>query len=148
MVYYKIISLQDAPWRGSENDAVQMIHLELDILMTGCSGIRGTCIKAPICKWACPPPWFLWEGQCYKAIMKELTWFEAKDEGIKVGSVLVAPQSDEETQFLIKLQTSNFWINCNNIDNEGWLNTDPNHQVQIKTRVGLKSFQYFISCLY
>ena len=72
-------------------------------------------------KWACPPPWFLWGGNCYKAIVKLLTWHQAKDECLKMGSVLVVPQSDEEAQFLLKLLPRRIWIDCNDIENEGWL---------------------------
>ncbi|XP_038070824.1 hepatic lectin-like [Patiria miniata] len=36
-----------------------------------------------------------------------------------MGSVLVVPQSQEETEFLVQLQQSNFWINCNDLQEEG-----------------------------
>ncbi|XP_038070747.1 perlucin-like protein [Patiria miniata] len=68
---------------------------------------------------ACPPTWYQWGRKCYKAITERLTWSEAKDECIKMGSVLVMPQSQEETDFLLQLQQSNFWINCNDLQDEG-----------------------------
>ena len=93
-------------------------------LMTGCSGINEICKAYTRSKWGCPPPWFLWEEQCCKAIMKPLTWHKAKDECIKMGSVLVIPQLDEETKFLMKLLPFNSWVNCNDINIEGKLNFD------------------------
>ncbi|XP_038071231.1 C-type lectin lectoxin-Enh1-like [Patiria miniata] len=56
-------------------------------LMMGCSGGNEMC-KASIGgrRGACPPTWIQWGGKCYKAITERLTWSEAKDECIKMGS--------------------------------------------------------------
>ncbi|XP_038059597.1 snaclec convulxin subunit beta-like [Patiria miniata] len=69
--------------------------------------------------WACPPTWYQWGRKCYKAITEPLTWFEAKDECTKMGGFLVAPRSHEETDFLVQLLPSKFWINCSDVEKEG-----------------------------
>ncbi|XP_038070744.1 C-type lectin lectoxin-Thr1-like [Patiria miniata] len=88
-------------------------------LMMGCTGGNEMCKASIGHGWACPPTWYQWGRKCYKAITEHLTWSEAKDECIKMGSVLVMPQSQEETEFLVQLQQSNFWINCNDLQEEG-----------------------------
>ncbi|XP_022095914.1 hepatic lectin-like [Acanthaster planci] len=50
---------------------------------------------------------------------KDLTWFEAKDECVKMESALVVPQSDEETDFILGLTSHDFWINCDDLLKEG-----------------------------
>ena len=60
-------------------------------LMTGCTGGNEMCKAAISRQRACPPPWIQWGGKCYKAIMKKLSWFDAKDECVKMGSVLAVP---------------------------------------------------------
>ncbi|XP_038059594.1 asialoglycoprotein receptor 2-like [Patiria miniata] len=93
-----------------------LISLHLMMVYTG----GNEMCKASIARrWACPPPWIQWGGECYRAIMEPLTWSEAKDECIKMGGVLVAPRSQEETDFLVLLLPSRFWINCNDIEKEG-----------------------------
>ena len=66
---------------------------------------------------ACPPAWNQWEDKCYNATTS-LTWFDAREECIKMGGVLVVPQSEEETSFLVKIQPQ-FWINCDDLHTEG-----------------------------
>ncbi|XP_022096039.1 hepatic lectin-like [Acanthaster planci] len=91
-------------------------------LMTGCTGGNEMCKAAIGRRGACPPTWIKWGGKCYKAIMKKMTWFEAKDECVKMGSVLVVPQSDEETELLLRLMAPRFWINCDDLQEEGnWI---------------------------
>ncbi|XP_038058764.1 tetranectin-like [Patiria miniata] len=103
-------------------------------LMMGCSGGNEVCKASGIGrKWACPPPWIQWGGKCYKAITESLTWFQAKDECIKMGGVLVAPQTQEETDFLVRLQPPRFWINCNDIREEGiWECQDGPREVEFR----------------
>ena len=67
---------------------------------------------------ACPPAWNQWEDKCYKVTVRSLTWFEAREECIKMGGVLVVPQSQEETEFLRGME-GKFWINCNDLQTEG-----------------------------
>ncbi|XP_038071230.1 asialoglycoprotein receptor 2-like [Patiria miniata] len=88
-------------------------------LMMGCTGGNEMCKASIGHGWACPPTWYQWGRKCYKAITERLTWSEAKDECIEMGSVLVMPQSQEETEFLVQLQQSNYWINCNDLQEEG-----------------------------
>ncbi|XP_038070449.1 hepatic lectin-like [Patiria miniata] len=86
-------------------------------LMIRCMGSSEMC-EASI-RGACPPTWNHWGGRCYKATDERLTWSEAKEECIKMGSVLVVPQSDDETDFLVSLVSSKFWIHCNDLQSEG-----------------------------
>ncbi|XP_038058765.1 lactose-binding lectin l-2-like [Patiria miniata] len=88
-------------------------------LMIGCTGFNEMCKASVGRRWACPPPWIEWGGKCYTSIMEHLSWSEAKDECTKIGSVLVAPRSQEETDFLMQLLPPEFWINCNDIVEEG-----------------------------
>ncbi|XP_038054630.1 asialoglycoprotein receptor 2-like [Patiria miniata] len=89
-------------------------------LMMSCTGGNEMC-KASIGgrRGACPPTWIQWGGNCYKATTEPLTWFDAKDKCIKMGGALVVPQSQEETDFLVHLQQFDFWINCNDLEEEG-----------------------------
>ncbi|XP_038058762.1 lactose-binding lectin l-2-like [Patiria miniata] len=84
-------------------------------------------------RWACPPPWIQWGGKCYRAVMEHLTWLQAKDECINFGSVLVVPQSQKETDFLIRLVPPWFWINCNDLEEEGtWKCWDGTDEVEFR----------------
>ena len=62
--------------------------------------------------------WSQWEDKCYK-VTEQLPWDEAKQECIKMGGVLVVPQLDGETDFLLKLYNQGFWIGCNQHNNPG-----------------------------
>ncbi|XP_038058758.1 asialoglycoprotein receptor 2-like [Patiria miniata] len=101
-------------------------------LMMGCTGGNEMCkTSSSGRRWACPPPWIQWGGKCYRAIMNPLTWAEAKDECIKMGGVLAVPQSQEETDFLMRLVPTRFWINCNNFEEEGiWKCLDLTDEVE------------------
>ena len=83
-----------------------------------CTGGNERCVASIGGRGACPPAWSRWGDSCYKAI-EELTWYKAKQECIKMGSVLVVPKSQEETDFLLSLQSARFWINCNDLQVEG-----------------------------
>ncbi|XP_038075101.1 lactose-binding lectin l-2-like isoform X2 [Patiria miniata] len=105
-------------------------------LMMGCTGGNEMCKASIGHGWACPPTWYQWGRKCYKAITERLTWSEAKQECIKMGSVLVVPQSQEETEFLLQLvpsEPSGFWINCNDLEEEGaWKCQDGTDEVEYR----------------
>ena len=67
----------------------------------------------------CPPEWSRWGDKCYRATAK-LTWHQAEQECTQMGSVLVVPQSREETDFLLSLVDWSFLIDCNDLEREGW----------------------------
>ena len=67
---------------------------------------------------ACPPEWSRWGDKCYRATAG-LTWHQAKQECTQMGSVLVVPQSRNETDFLVSLVDIPFWIDCNDLQQEG-----------------------------
>ncbi|XP_038055980.1 hepatic lectin-like [Patiria miniata] len=82
---------------------------------------------------ACPPAWSQWGGKCYKQLSENLPWAEAKQECIKMGSILVMPQSQEETDFLLKNVYHWFWINCNDLQVEGtWVCQDGTTEVEYR----------------
>ncbi|XP_038069075.1 ladderlectin-like [Patiria miniata] len=82
---------------------------------------------------ACPPAWIQWGDKCYKAIIKPLTWDEAKHECIEMGSVLVMPQSQAETAFLLENLLSFYWIDCNDQQVEGeWVCQDGTTDVEYR----------------
>ncbi|XP_038054873.1 C-type lectin domain family 6 member A-like [Patiria miniata] len=100
-------------------------------LMIRCTGGNERC-GASI-RGACPPAWSQWGDKCYKKLSENLPWAEAKQECIKMGSVLVMPQSQEETDFLQKNVYYWFWINCNDLQVEGaWLCQDSTTDVEYR----------------
>ncbi|XP_022095913.1 asialoglycoprotein receptor 2-like [Acanthaster planci] len=103
-------------------------------VIAGCIGGNEMCKVASGRRRAChSPPWIQWGGKCYQAVMEELTWFEAKDECVQMGGVLVVPQSDEETGFLLLLTQSDFWVNCNDLRKEGtWVCLDGVDEVEYR----------------
>ncbi|XP_038047776.1 C-type lectin domain family 4 member E-like [Patiria miniata] len=99
---------------------VGLISLCLMIRCTGGNERCGASIRG-----ACPPAWSQWGDKCYKQLSKDLPWAEAKQECINMGSVLVMPQSQEETDFLQKNLVPYFRINCNDLQVEGtWVCQD------------------------
>ncbi|XP_038058763.1 asialoglycoprotein receptor 2-like [Patiria miniata] len=102
-------------------------------LMMGCTDAN-EAFKASIGrKWACPPPWILWGGNCYRAVMEDLTWLQAKEKCTKEGGFLAVPRSLEETDFFLRLLPYRFWINCNDFDNEGtWKCEDGTNGVEFR----------------
>ncbi|XP_022108001.1 C-type lectin domain family 4 member E-like [Acanthaster planci] len=85
-------------------------------LMIRCTGGNERCVAS--IRGACPPDWSQWGDKCYRKLPVNLPWAEAKEECIKMGSVLVMPQSQEETEFLLENLHRYFWINCNDIQAE------------------------------
>ncbi|XP_038055982.1 low affinity immunoglobulin epsilon Fc receptor-like [Patiria miniata] len=107
---------------------VGLISLCLMIRCTGGNERCGASIGG-----ACPPAWSQWGDKCYKKLSKNLPWAEAKQECIKKGSVLVMPQSQEETDFLQKNVYLWFWINCNDLQVEGtWVCQDGTTDVEYR----------------
>ncbi|XP_038054874.1 perlucin-like protein [Patiria miniata] len=107
---------------------VGLISLCLMIRCTGGNERCGASIRG-----ACPPAWSQWGDKCYKKLSKNLPWAEAKQECIKMGSVLVMPQSQEETDFLLKNVHHWFWINCNDLQVEGtWVCQDGTTDVKYR----------------
>ena len=89
------------------------------LCLTGsCFGGKERCVAS--IGGACPPAWIQWGDKCYRATGR-LTWHQAKQECTQMGSVLVVPQSRAETEFLLSLVDTNFWIDCNDLQREGWL---------------------------
>ena len=82
-------------------------------LTRGCTGQKCVTIGE-----ACPPEWSQWGDKCYRAT-GELTWHQAEQECTQMGSVLVVPQSRNETDFLVGLVDRSFWIDCNDLQHEG-----------------------------
>ena len=74
----------------------------------------------------CPSTWIQWEGNCYKPTGQALTWDLAREECVQMGGMMVVPQSDSETQFLLQFMPEaagvfGSWIliDCNDIQVEG-----------------------------
>ncbi|XP_038054609.1 asialoglycoprotein receptor 2-like [Patiria miniata] len=114
-------------------------------LMMRCIGGNESCKASFSGTWACAPSWSQWGGKCYKAIMEPLTWSEAKDECIKMGGVFVAPQSQEESDFLMSLMSpqSKFWINCNDLELEGtWKCQDGTDEVEYRNWDNYAPYNY------
>ncbi|XP_038054634.1 hepatic lectin-like [Patiria miniata] len=109
----------------------------ISLHLMGCAGGNEMCKASIGHGWACPPTWYQWGRKCYKAMITEpMTWFEAKEECIKMGSVLVVPLSQEETDFLMLLvpESSSIWINCNDLEKEGtWKCQDGTDEVELRT---------------
>ncbi|XP_038054621.1 galactose-specific lectin nattectin-like [Patiria miniata] len=102
-------------------------------LMMGCTGGNEMCKASFRGTWACQPSWSQWGGKCYKAITAHLPWAEAKEECVKMGSIMVVPQSQEETDFLVGLLPTRFWINCNDLGQEGtWRCEDGIDEVEFR----------------
>ncbi|XP_022107999.1 perlucin-like protein [Acanthaster planci] len=100
-------------------------------LMARCTGGNERCVAS--IRGACPPDWSQWGGKCYRKLPVNLPWAEAKEECIKMGSVLVMPQSQEETEFLLNNFINFFWINCNDIQVEGsWMCQDDTTGVEFR----------------
>ena len=72
----------------------------------------------------CLSTWHQWNGMCYY-VTQPLQWSAAKQECIKMGGVMVVPQSEEEAEFLMTLELP-FWIGCNDLQTEGLYSTDSN----------------------
>ncbi|XP_038055987.1 lactose-binding lectin l-2-like [Patiria miniata] len=112
----------------SERLIFGLISLCLMIRCTGGNERCGASIRG-----ACPPAWSQWGDKCYKKLSEKLPWAEAKQECIKMGSVLVMPQSQEETEFLQNNMYSRFWINCNDLHVEGsWMCQDGTTYVEYR----------------
>ena len=62
-------------------------------------GIRGGCMASVGGVSFCPPAWSNWEDKCYR-FTNELTWYEAKQECIEMGGVLVVPKSPRDEDAL------------------------------------------------
>ncbi|XP_022089592.1 ladderlectin-like [Acanthaster planci] len=102
--------------------------MSLHLVMGGTGG-NERCVMTIGGRGMCPPTWIQWGDKCYRAT-QPMGWFEAKQECIQMGSVLVRPQSDEQNEFLARI-TPEFWINCNNLQREGvWVCLDGTVAVQ------------------
>ena len=73
----------------------------------------------------CPSTWIQWEGNCYKATGQALTYTQAREECVQMGGMMVVPQSDSETQFLLQFMPGEagvlgswIWIDCNDMQIE------------------------------
>ena len=74
----------------------------------------------------CPSTWIQWKGNCYKATDQALNYTQAMEECVQMGGMMVVPQSDSETQFLLQFMPeaagelqSRIWIDCNDMQVEG-----------------------------
>ena len=86
-------------------------------LMIRCIDGNERCVAS--IRGVCPSAWSQWGDKCYRKLPVNLPWAEAQEECIKMGSVLVMPQSQEEIEFLQRNVYFWFWINCNDIQREG-----------------------------
>ncbi|XP_071807130.1 C-type lectin domain family 4 member M-like [Asterias amurensis] len=92
----------------------------------------------------CPPFWSQWRDKCYKMHGAAVTWEEGKQICVKLGGVMIVPQSKEELQHLINMSSvRQLLIGCNDIQTEGtwvcldggtidvqdkrWINGQPNN---------------------
>ena len=98
------------------------------LMIGGTSGQDVTCAASIPCVSAipgfCPSTWIQWEGNCYKATGQALTYTQAREECVQMGGMMVVPQSDSETQFLLQLvpeasEQDRFWIDCDDLQEEG-----------------------------
>ena len=77
-------------------------------LTAGCTGEK---CRAHI-KGGCARGWRQWGDFCYKLTeQRYLSWEEAKQECIRMGGVMAAPQSHQESAFLLTIRDE-FWIDC------------------------------------
>ena len=74
----------------------------------------------------CPSTWIQWAGHCYKATGQALNWQQAREECVQMGGIMVVPQSERETQFLLQFMPveageleARIWIDCNDIQVQG-----------------------------
>ena len=70
----------------------------------------------------CPPEWTPFGAACYKVIGEGSNTLDgARDQCSDMGSVLVAPHSAEENEFLVELvgDGERFWINCKRQQDSG-----------------------------
>ncbi|XP_071807436.1 snaclec jerdonibitin subunit beta-like [Asterias amurensis] len=61
----------------------------------------------------CPPSWSKWGNHCYKVTDAALPWSEAKQECIRLGSIMAVPQSEQEIKHLNF--SKQVWIDCSNV---------------------------------
>ena len=125
---YVNLSFSGTPWSGWTYYLYAQILRRLETMLPGCflfgflglaigsAGFEKSCVVSMGA--ACPPEWSRWEDKCYRATGR-LTWHQAKQECIQMGSVLVVPQSREETDFLLSFVDMTFWIDCNDLEREG-----------------------------
>ena len=94
-----------------------MVKILLIYLMSGCDKANGRCRSA---KGTCPNDWHQWGDNCYKVIEKR-PWSEARDECVRIGGVMAAPNTLDEDAHILKLTSVKTWINCNDLETEGKL---------------------------
>ena len=72
------------------------------------------------CGKPCPPFWSQWRNKCYKMHGADVTWEEGEQICVKLGGVMIVPQSKEELQHLINMSSvRHLLIGCNDIQTEG-----------------------------
>ena len=91
-------------------------------LMTACCNASDEVCMASIGVGVgtCPTTWIQWKDKCFKATKEKLTWSQAHEECSKMGGVMATPNSPEDTQQLLSItHNEHFWIDCNDLVNEG-----------------------------
>ena len=95
-----------------------MVKILLIYLMSGCDKANGRCRSA---KGTCPSDWNQWGDNCYKVIEPDRSWSRVRDECVRIGGIMAAPNSLEENTYIRSLDSRNIWINCNDLETEGKL---------------------------
>ena len=123
-VFFKTILLTRNFWKPYETISVKFAYAISDILsrvtnfvsIQGVGGIPGVC----------PSTWIQWGGNCYKSTGQALNWTQSKEECVQMGGIMVVPQSERETQFLLQFMPAEagawgawIWIDCNDIQVQG-----------------------------
>ena len=69
----------------------------------------------------CLTDWVAWNSFCYKRLPEILAWAEGVLECQAMGAEMIAPSSQEESQFLLSeiAGDQHFSVNCNDIKDEG-----------------------------
>ena len=112
-----------------------MVKILLIYLMSGCDKANGRCRSA---KGTCPSDWNQWGDNCYKVI-EPRSWSEARDECVRIGGIMVTPNSLEENTYIKSLDSRNIWINCNDHETEGKL-----QNCQFKSYGPQKSLRFLV----
>ena len=94
-----------------------MVKILLIYLMSGCDKANGRCRSA---KGTCPSDWNQWGDNCYKVI-EPRSWSQVRDECVRIGGIMVTPNSLEENTYIKSLDSRDIWINCNDLETEGKL---------------------------
>ncbi|XP_071798326.1 CD209 antigen-like [Asterias amurensis] len=102
-------------------------------IMANHAAVNGRCWKP------CPPTWSQWQDKCYKMHDADVTWEQGRQICVKLGGLMVVPQSNKELQHLHNMCRCQewpwFWIGCNDIQTEGtWVCLDGDGTIDVQDK--------------